>query len=192
MAWTYPNAEDAEWSGTLSSKNLVLSGNAGVGTLNETNETGGKLLVYSGAGLDTSNAIILWNNSTSGAVNIKFVNSSSPLAQTGEVGVWRDNLGGSGSSFLYIRLNPSSSDTSEIMRVSGERYVAIGGTPSTASSSAILSLSSTTQAFFPPVMTDTQMRAINVPQAGYMVYNSSSGAMYIYTSGANWRSLSQI
>ncbi len=54
------------------------------------------------------------------------------------------------------------------------------------SSSAILQLESTTQAFVPPRMTDAQMLAINSPLSGSMVYNTTFNAMFVRTSNG-WK-----
>jgi len=62
--------------------------------------------------------------------------------------------------------------------------VAIGTT--TPSSSAILQLESTTQAFVPPRMTDAQMLAIASPLNGSMVFNTTFNAMFVRTSNG-WR-----
>jgi len=51
---------------------------------------------------------------------------------------------------------------------------------------ALLTMNSTTQGFLPPIMTSAQMQAISNPAAGLMVYNSTSGGMYIQTSGGAW------
>lgn len=66
----------------------------------------------------------------------------------------------------------------------GNAQVGIGTT--NPSSSAILQLESTTQAFVPPRMTDTQMLAIASPLNGSMVYNTTFNAMFVRTSGG-WK-----
>lgn len=62
----------------------------------------------------------------------------------------------------------------------------VGIGTSTPSSSAILQLESTTQAFVPPRMTDAQMLAIASPLNGSMVYNTTFNAMFVRTSNG-WR-----
>ncbi|MFT3795636.1 hypothetical protein [Flavobacterium sp.] len=66
-------------------------------------------------------------------------------------------------------------------------FAQVGIGTSTPSSSAILQLESTTQAFVPPRMTDAQMLAIASPLNGSMVYNTTFNAMFVRTSGG-WKS----
>lgn len=72
-----------------------------------------------------------------------------------------------------------------LIATTGFAQVGIG--TSTPSSSAILQLESTTQAFVPPRMTDAQMLAIASPLNGSMVYNTTFNAMFVRTSGG-WKS----
>ena len=63
--------------------------------------------------------------------------------------------------------------------------VAIGG--STASSSAILDLQSTTKGFLPPRMTTAQREGIASPVNGLIVYDTDEEAL-LYFSGGEWKS----
>lgn len=60
------------------------------------------------------------------------------------------------------------------------------GTSNTPVQSALLSMSSTTQGFLPPVMTSGQRTAIANPVAGLMVYNSTLAAPDCY-NGTTWQ-----
>jgi len=62
----------------------------------------------------------------------------------------------------------------------------VGIGTNTPSSSAILQLESTTQAFVPPRMTDAQMLAIPSPLNGSMIYNTTFNAMFVRTSNG-WK-----
>ena len=60
--------------------------------------------------------------------------------------------------------------------------VGVGGAPD---SKAALTVTSTTQGFLPPRMTETQRDAIASPTAGLIVYNSTTNKLNVYT-GAAW------
>lgn len=64
--------------------------------------------------------------------------------------------------------------------------LALGGTLDT---SSILSLTSTTKGFLPPVMTTTQKNAISTPTNGLVVYDSSLAQLFL-RSGGSWTPLS--
>jgi hypothetical protein len=55
-------------------------------------------------------------------------------------------------------------------------------------SKAILSCTSTTLGFLPPVMTGTQRDAISAPTEGLVVYNSSTHKLNVYT-GSAWEAV---
>jgi hypothetical protein len=55
-------------------------------------------------------------------------------------------------------------------------------------SKAILSCSSTTKGFLPPVMTTTQRNAISSPTEGLMIYNSTTHKLNVYT-GSAWEAV---
>lgn len=66
---------------------------------------------------------------------------------------------------------------------SGAAGLALG--TSSATVSALLTMSSTTKGFLPPVMTSTQRNAISTPATGLVVYDSTSNALYVY-NGTAW------
>jgi len=63
--------------------------------------------------------------------------------------------------------------------------VGVGGAPD---SKAALTVTSTTQGFLPPRMTETQRDAIASPTEGLMVYNLTSHKLNVYT-GAAWEAI---
>jgi hypothetical protein len=54
--------------------------------------------------------------------------------------------------------------------------------------SAALDVTSTTQGFLPPRMSDTEMNSIAAPAAGLIVWNYDSGTLYVF-DGSNWRKI---
>ena len=79
--------------------------------------------------------------------------------------------------FIFVFLFAVSIDASA--------QVGIGTTSPSASS--MLDVQSTTQGFFYPRMTDTQMLAITSPATGLMVFNTDAGSIYVYNGNA-WMS----
>jgi hypothetical protein len=54
--------------------------------------------------------------------------------------------------------------------------------------SAALDVTSTTQGFLPPRMSDTEMNSIAAPAAGLIVWNYDSGTLYVF-DGGSWRKI---
>lgn len=181
MPWSYKDAEEAEWIGTLKSNNIISMNNLTAGKLNIGNMTS----------LDTGQDVLI-------------IQSNTNTMGTGFVGLTIENKG-SGDTGLTLRMAAKKlyqyvdNSDSDIFKISyssqletglqmesSSNSIAIGGTPV---NNAKLAVVSTVMAFLPPVMTSAQMGAIQGPTAGMMVYNSTSGAMYYFTSGSLWRQL---
>jgi hypothetical protein len=64
------------------------------------------------------------------------------------------------------------------------------GTTST-TASALLSMSSTTQGFLPPVMTTTQKNAISSPATGLIIFDTTLAKLCVYT-GAAWQTITSL
>ena len=99
-----------------------------------------------------------------------------------------------GTGYGYqLKLDDNNNVTTIFLRSYGNSYLNTGGNlgigTSTPEASAKLELSSTTQGFLPPRLTDTERDAITSPAAGLIIYNTTSGAINFYT-GAVWRAVS--
>ncbi len=68
----------------------------------------------------------------------------------------------------------------------GAQNVAINETGSTADSSAMLDVSSTSKGFLTPRMTQAQRNAIGSPAAGLLVYQTDETSGYYYYNGSAW------
>ncbi len=98
-----------------------------------------------------------------------------------EMRAWRMALG-SGCNITYNKVdNNSWNITIHYSQIPDEASVGIGTTSPAAS--AILDLSSTTQAFLPPRMTTQQRNAIAAPIPGMMIFNTTTQNLEIYTTG---------
>ena len=66
--------------------------------------------------------------------------------------------------------------------------VVIGGT--TAVTTAVVDINSTTQGFLPPRMTTTQKNAISTPAAGLVVYDITLNKLCVYTTA--WQTITSL
>lgn len=95
-----------------------------------------------------------------------------------------------GGDAYFLNYNPT------VTSITGTHYafratsgsVLIGGT--TLTTSAILDLQSTTQAFIPPRMTTTQRDNIATPSAGMVIYNTTTNKLNVYTTA--WEAVTSI
>ncbi len=78
----------------------------------------------------------------------------------------------------------SSSNFTELMRITGTGQVGIG--TSTPESSALLEINSTEKGFLPPRMTTAQMNAIVSPAEGLTIYNTDKEGLCYYNS-TQWK-----
>ena len=69
--------------------------------------------------------------------------------------------------------------------VYGQGVLITDDASTTPDASAILEVKSTTKGFLPPKVTVTEMEAINTPQAGMLVYNTSQKIPMVY-NGTDW------
>ena len=104
---------------------------------------------------------------------------------------WSDMAGSSGSyitgtiSSNYVTKGSSSTVIKNSLVYDNDTTVAVGTTsPST---KAILELSSTTQGFLLPRMTQTQRTSISSPPVGLLVYQTNgTEGIYLYTNAYGW------
>lgn len=116
------------------------------------------------------------------------------LADTGnfEVGTLSFNAGSASNPSLRFKTDSNtgifspgadifaiSTGTTEGLRIDASQNVGLGGSTVT---DAILSLNTTTKAFLPPRLTETQRDNISTPTAGMMIYNTTSDTINIYTT----------
>ena len=103
------------------------------------------------------------------------------LAVTSTDIVYGDSTGFAGTdSALTFNDTTKTFSTTHIIATADE---VIGG--STINANAVLDVQSTTKAFMPPRMTNTQMNAIATPTAGMVVYNTDFTALATY-NGSIW------
>ena len=102
-----------------------------------------------------------------------------------EMRAWRTTIGAGCNTTNNKVDNLSWVITVYYAQIPDEGSVGIGTTAP--ASSAILDLSSTTQAFLPPRMTIQQRDAIASPVPGMIIFNTTSQSLEIYTSG--WGSI---
>lgn len=164
MAWTSPDAENIDWSGKILAKSMIVTDRINTPIID-----------------GPDNSIILANHvfQLSGALaRIFMARDSGPNYFDYHVSnslIWRTANGSDGGQATKMTLNTSGD-------------LSLGGSTAP-QSGAVLFLQATNKGFLAPYLTDTQMRAISTPAEGLMVYNSSSGALYIYTSGAVWKAI---
>jgi hypothetical protein len=72
----------------------------------------------------------------------------------------------------------------------GNAQIQNGGTY-TDVTSALLSVTSTTKGFRPPVMTGTEKNAISTPVAGLIVFDTTLNKLCVY-SGATWETITSL
>ena len=99
-----------------------------------------------------------------------------------------------GTGYGYqLKLDDNNNVTTIFLRSYGNSYLNTGGNlgigTSTPEASAKLELSSTTQGFLPPRLTDTQRDAVTSPATGLIIYNTTSGTINFY-NGTAWRAVS--
>ena len=160
---------------TIGSNNVYL----GSGTIGNT--TGGNnvmLGTYAGRWIANGSTLVsVMNNS------IMLGYATKPLAdnQTNQIVIGNNTIG-LGSNTTVIG---NSSTTQTALYGS----LTLGTTSTTAS--ALLSMSSTTQGFLPPVMTTTQKNAISSPATGLIVFDTTLAKLCVYT-GAAWQTITSI
>ncbi len=81
---------------------------------------------------------------------------------------------------MVVYTKPSSGATTETMRVTGAGQLSVNNIAPNAS--AILSATSTTRGFLPPVMTSTQRAAISTPAEGLVVYDTTLHKLCVFTT----------
>ena len=187
----------------------TTSGNVAIGTstlagykldVNGTARVQDNLLVSKNQNAATSAEV---SNTTSGTASYSFLRlTSNPSAGAFDIGKYSSTktsykIVSSGDAFIYnaaagdiailndfatgkIKFTTNASSTAQATLFSTGN-LAIGTTTDTAS--AILTLSSTTKGFLPPVMTGAQGEAISSPATGLMIYTTSAGSGAITSSG---------
>ena len=65
-------------------------------------------------------------------------------------------------------------------------YAQVGIGTTTPDASSALDITSTTQGFLPPRMTETQRDAISSPATGLMIYQTDGTAGFYYYNGSSW------
>jgi uncharacterized protein (TIGR02145 family) len=83
-----------------------------------------------------------------------------------------------------LRFMTDESGGSERMRITNSGQVGIG-TP-LPNNSALMEMTSTSQGFLPPRMTESQRTGITTPAAGLLVFQTDVPAGYYYYTGSNW------
>jgi len=73
-----------------------------------------------------------------------------------------------------------------ITNLNAQEGVAINSSGAAADASAILDVSSTTQGFLPPRMTETQRDAISSPATGLLIYQTNGSSGLYYFNGSSW------
>ena len=119
--------------------------------------------------------ITIANGTYSGNTNLNF-----------EMRAWRTEIGDGCNTTYNMIDNFSWIITIHLGQMADEGSVGIGTT--TPATSAILDLTSTTQAFLPPRMTTAQRDAIADPVPGMMLFNTTTQKLEIYISG--WSTMS--
>ena len=113
--------------------------------------------------------------------------------------LWIDNTAGAGNQKVIIGATGTVASDSVLIQVRDRFNATNLGYSSTIPSmylgnginpvaSCILSCTSTTQAFRPPIMTTAQKNAIGTPSAGMMVFDTDLSKLCVY-SGAAWRTV---
>lgn len=148
---------------SIVSQNTNSGGGAASGAI-FTNNLGHGLLLYQGS---STNGFV-----TDGALVGSNGNGPLLLATIGNQPV---SIGG---NFAY--------GTNEYARFPGDGSMLMGTT--TTLPSSILTISSTTKGFRPPVMTATQRVAISSPTTGLIVFDSDTLSLFVYT-GSAWMNL---
>ena len=150
------------------------SGSVGIGTTSPAST----LEVYKSSG---ANYIYLTNGAsgTNNGVVLRY-NSVDYMGMIGNFNSGELKVGGFNASGYFLTFY---SNNSERARFFTSGNFAIGTT--TDISSAILNVSSTTQGFLPPRMTNAQMTAIATPASGLVVYDTTNNKLNVY-NGTNW------
>jgi hypothetical protein len=101
------------------------------------------------------------------------------------IGVCREGAATRYSAF-YDKSLRLYTDNSERMRINSSGNVGIG--TSSPNQAAKLEVSSTTQGFLPPQMTEAQRNAITTPPSGLILYNTTVNKLQVRTNTA-WEDL---
>lgn len=153
-------------------------------SLNPTNGSAGNTM-----GIACTPTFISPNAQTiSNAMGIYVLNSlSSNIGTiTNSYGIYIDNgsIAGTVTNNYGIRIIQPSAGTNKYTAYF-DAGIGIGAV-NLSTSTAALSITSTTQGFLPPVMTTTQRNAISSPASGLSVYDSTMNDTYFY-NGTYWR-----
>ena len=155
-----------------------------------TTPSSSKLHIFNAASGSLATGLSMQNDQSANgsAIGIDFYNSSGTV--TGRIQSIRTNTPSSANCDIAIS-NFTGASLTEKVRFFGSGEVSIGSSSLTAS--AKLSITSTTQGFLPPVMTNTQKTAISSPATGLTVYctdctatDASTGVMQTY-NGSTWK-----
>jgi hypothetical protein len=155
-----------------------------------TTPSSSKLHIFNAASGSLATGLSMQNDQSANgsAIAMDFYNSSGTV--TGRIQSIRTNTPSSANCDIAIS-NFTGASLTEKVRFFGSGEVSIGSASLT--SSAKLSITSTTQGFLPPVMTNTQKTAISSPATGLTVYctdctatDSSTGVMQTY-NGSTWK-----
>jgi hypothetical protein len=152
-------AQTSTNSGRMSLLNLRNTGGAYTSALNSS-------MALAFTNRDSTN---VWSNDF---IELKVYNNGSTTSTTGYNFYTHNNQSFSSSSVLAMSINGQS--------------VGIG--IETPSASAILDVTSTTQGFLPPRMTNAQMVAIATPASGLVVYDTTNNKLCCY-DGTSWQNL---
>jgi len=78
------------------------------------------------------------------------------------------------------------------INLNAQEGVAINSTGAAADASAILDVSSTTQGFLPPRMTEAQRNDISSPATGLLIYQTDGTSGFYYYTGTQWQVTSAV
>jgi len=124
-------------------------------------------------------SVLIENDDAGGACAIGFLSGTSDNYTVGVAKV--------GTNFRICK-NTNTNNSNSIVDIDRD-YDNMGiGTNGSADASAVLELSSTSQGFLLPRMTDIERDAIASPAIGLIIYNTTSSKLNFYT-GANWRAI---
>ncbi len=110
---------------------------------------------------------------------------------TGVIAYFHSTAPGKGTLFLTdnnVRKTAISGDSAQPTYFNSGSPVVVGAT--TADTSALLEVASTTQGFLLPRMTTTQRDAIASPAAGLTIFNTTLGKINVFTTG--WETVTSI
>ena len=124
------------------------------------------------------------SNATKTAVDINNTGGGDPKINFQLNGATNFSIGVDNSDADKFKIGTSALENNTAITIDGSQKVGVGTT--TPHTSAKLDVSSTTQGFLPPRMTQSQRNAIESPAAGLMVYQTDGTAGNYYFNGSAW------